>query len=140
MTHNNISLALSQEPSTNPMYKFLVQDPVLAPVEPPEFVIDSMAAKGRITVIAGPPGSGKSFLVQYLLQATVNPILKVNRERAYYLTGADASEDDLRIRARLLRHSGQGTLFTTYLEDPDILTLASNTRLYASTYFAFVTT
>jgi RecA-family ATPase len=123
---NIIMTALSQEPSQNPMYKFMVHDPALAPVNLPEFVIEGMAAKGRVTVIAGPPGSGKSFLVQYLLQAKSNPILKVNRERAYYLTGADASEDDIRIRARQLEYAGHGNLFTTYLDDPDILTLASN--------------
>jgi RecA-family ATPase len=125
---NTIITALSQEPTFNPRFKFLVFDPATAPVDLPEFVIEGMAAKGRVTVIAGPPGSGKSFLVQYLLQSETNPILKVKRQRAYYLTGADASEDDIRIRARQLSYAGHGNLLTTFLEDPDILTLASNSE------------
>jgi RecA-family ATPase len=130
--NNNINRALSQEPKFKPKYTFMVHDPALAPVELPEFTIEGMAAKGRVTVIAGPPGCGKSFLVQYLLQAETNPILKTNLNRAFYLTGADASEEDLRIRARQLVYAGHGNLLTTYLEDPDILTLASNSDFMQS--------
>ena len=71
----------------NPNTPFWCKNPALAPVEPPGFTIEGMAAKGRVTVIAGPPGSGKSFLVQIPTSAETKPILKTNLHRAFLFNG-----------------------------------------------------
>lgn len=118
--------ALDENPDLEPDIRFTITDPALATVEPLEFVIDGMAARGLITVIAGPPGSGKSFLTQFLLQTRSSNLVHVNPGVAFYLTGADASENEVRHRARKIIHYGHGNLLTAQLDDPDVLSAANN--------------
>lgn len=109
---NKINEALEKAPSNVEISNFEICDPALAPVVPLEFVVDNMVAKGLITVIAGSAGSGKSFIVQYLLQTRSSNILNVCNGKAFYLTGADASDNEIRLRARKIKHAGFGGLLT----------------------------
>lgn len=120
---NTIQEALDASPNWAKEVTFIISDPATAPVEPIQFIIDGMAARGLITIMAGPAGSGKSYLMQYLLQSRTRDILPVHPGVAVYLTGADASESETRNRARKLIHYGHGGLLTAQLENPDVLGL-----------------
>jgi hypothetical protein len=76
-------------------------DPLKEPVEPIDFVIDGFCAKGMVTIIGASAGAGKSILTQYLFSRQENKIIPTQSgSRAIYLTGADASETEIRRRAR----------------------------------------
>lgn len=120
---NTIQEALDTSSNGAKEVTFIISDPATAPVEPIQFIIDGMAARGLITIMAGTAGSGKSYLMQYLLQSRNRDILPVHPGVAVYLTGADASESETRNRARKLIHYGHGGLLTAQLKDPDVLAL-----------------
>jgi RecA-family ATPase len=123
---NIIAQALSKQPETENAVKFILSDPATAPQRPLQFVVNGMIARGHITIIAGNPGSGKSFLVQYLLQTRSCNLVSVNNGLAIYLTGADASESEIINRAWKIKETGSGSLFTLQVIDETILTLATN--------------
>lgn len=121
-----IGASLNETPFPKSQINFIITDPSTAPVEPLDFIIDGMAARRLISVFAGPPGSGKSFLTQYLLQTRSSTLVNVKPGIALYLTGADASESEVRNRAHKIFHSGQSGLYTIYVDEPDVLCLVSS--------------
>lgn len=91
-------------------------DPFHAPVEPLEWIIEGMAAKGMITLLGGVAGSGKSILIQYLLQLRGRQsLINAVPGKAIFLTGLDSSETEIRRRAKSI---GEGTGLLT-VEIPD---------------------
>lgn len=99
-------------------------DPFIERVEPLEFIVDGFAALGMITVLGGSSGSGKSMLTQYLFSNHDNDILTVSPiSKAIYLTGADASETEVRRRAKSIRVNHG--LRTVKMPD-DVLCTATN--------------
>lgn len=123
---NIIGASLNETPYQKPRINFIITDPATAPVEPLDFIIDGMAARKLISVFAGPPGSGKSFLAQYLLQTRSTTLVNVKPGIAFYLTGADASESEVRNRAHKIFHNGQSGLRTIYADEPELLCLVSS--------------
>lgn len=121
---NHLDEALNKVPQK--VMHFEICDPALAQIKPLEFVIENMAAKGLITVIAGSAGSGKSFIMQYLLQTRSNDILKVNQGKAFYLTGADASDNEIRLRAHKIKDAGYGGLHTIKVIDDNLNPMVSD--------------
>lgn len=94
-------------------------NPFTEPVTPLEFIINGVAAKGMITLLGGTAGSGKSILIQYLLQLRYNqPLLEVEDGKAIFLTGLDSSETEIRRRAKSI---GQGEgLYTVAIPDDTV--------------------
>lgn len=129
---NRITDALNQVPVFENEIEFEVSDPATAPIIPIQFVIEGMAARRLVTVISGVGGSGKSFFIQYLLQTRSNNLIRVNPGLGYYITGADASLNEVRLRAHKIIDSGYGGLSTIHPTRIDIDTLSSNMQFMTS--------
>lgn len=102
---------------------FKPSDPFTEPVPPLEFVIDGYCAKGLITIIGASGGSGKSILQQVLFQKRDGKLLPTKPGKAFFLTGADSSESEIRRRAKVLKENNG--LKTVSLPE-DMLCVATN--------------
>jgi len=101
-------------------------NPFTEPVEPLEFIIKGVAAKGMITLLGAPAGSGKSILVQYLLQLRSNqPLIEVSKGEGIFLTGLDSSETEIRRRAKSIGE-GEG-LYTVAIPDETVPFITNET-------------
>jgi len=89
-----------------------VIDPKEVELKPLEFIVEGICGKGLVTVLGGAGGSGKSLLIQYLLQIRDNKILPTSRGgKAIYITGADTSMPELSRRSRVIgENRGIGAL------------------------------
>jgi len=101
-------------------------NPFNAPVAPLEFIINGVAAKGMVTLLGGTAGSGKSILMQYLLQLRDSqPLIEVSRGEGIFLTGLDSSETEIRRRAKSI---GQGEgLYTVAIPDETVPFITNET-------------
>lgn len=106
------------------IWEFETFNPMEAPITDIQPVIHGFAARGKITLMGGSGGSGKSLLTQFLLQTRYNDLLQTEPGQAVYLTGADSSEHEIRRRARSIG-SGNG-LVTMPLPDVEELAVATN--------------
>lgn len=84
---------------------FIPSDPFKESVPELEFIVNGYAAKGLITVIGGSAGSGKSLLNQILFQKRNDELLPTKQGKAFYLTGADSSEFEIRRRAKAINEN-----------------------------------
>jgi predicted ATP-dependent serine protease len=95
---------------------FQPSDPYCAPVESLKWIIEGFAAKGMLTILGGVAGSGKSMLIQYLLQLRDQQhFIETIGGNAIYLAGLDSSETELRRRAKSI---GEGNGLKT-VQIPD---------------------
>jgi archaellum biogenesis ATPase FlaH len=94
-----------------------------------DWVLRGVAARGCLTILGGSPGSGKSMLVQYLLQRRRSQKLvsAVSEGMALYVAGFDASKDELVLRAHSLG-GGKGLRILEVLEDPEYVPLMNRTQ------------
>lgn len=111
---------------------FKPTNPYAEPVEPLEFIINGMCAKGMLTVIGGRAGTGKSMLTQYLLQLRGNQdLIETISGNAIYLTGADSSETEIRRRAKSI---GKGIGLYTVEIPSDRLSFITDQEFYQELY------
>lgn len=109
---------------------WVLQNPFLMQLKKIDWVIDGFAAKGRITLVAGSSGAGKSLLTHYLFQRSDNPFFRVTKGKTVYLVGADASIDDVQPRSICFGQDPIRSLFIAPL--PDTLTFMTDAGFYHS--------
>lgn len=95
----------------SPAQRFSLKNPMTMEPVALTFVLEGIAARGKVTVIGGAPGVGKSLFVQYLLQRrdkqTLVPALP---GITLYLVGMDTGEDEVVRRAHKIRGDGLRTI------------------------------
>jgi RecA-family ATPase len=97
---------------------FVPDDPATKRTRPLEWIVEGFAARRRVTLIAGPPGSGKSFLIQLIFQNQENVLFNVKRCKAVFFTEADSGEEEICQRAQSIgRNDG---LMTVPLPDEEL--------------------
>jgi predicted ATP-dependent serine protease len=103
-------------------------NPFYEHVEPLEWILEMFAAKGMITTLGGVAGSGKSILVQYLLQLrNKQSLIDAENGTGIYLTGLDSSETEIRRRAKSI---GNGEGLQTVKIPDEIIPYITNERFF----------
>lgn len=93
-----------------------------------EWIIDMFSAKGMITTLGGVAGSGKSLIIQYLLQLRDRQnLIETPTGDAIFLVGMDSSQTEIRRRAKSI---GEGNGLKTVQIPDEILPFITNDLFY----------